>query len=204
MTQNRNGILIVLSSPSGGGKTTIYRAVLKQHPEYKYSVSATTRPRRGKEQDGTDYFFLSDEEFLEKVDNGEFVEWAFVHGYRYGTLKSTVRDALSHGDVLLFDLDVQGADAMKKAFPDDVVNIFILPPSREELRKRLTARKTDQPDVINLRLRNAEGEVKKAITYDYIVINDDLDTAINRVDSIITAELCRPEMQLPISGWGLE
>ncbi len=204
MSANRRGILIVLSSPSGGGKTTIYRAILERHPEYKYSVSATTRPRRGEEQNGIDYFFLSDEEFLEKIDSGEFVEWAFVHGYRYGTLKSTVKKALSEGDVLLFDLDVQGADAMKKTFPDEVVNIFILPPSREELRKRLTARKTDQPDVINLRLRNAEGEVKKAINYDYIVINDDLNTAINQVDSIVTAELCRPQMQLPILGWGLK
>ncbi|MCD6417362.1 guanylate kinase [bacterium] len=202
--KKRRGILIVLSSPSGGGKTTIYRAILERHPSYKYSVSATTRPMRNGEVDGIDYHFLTDEEFLRKIDAGEFVEWAFVHGYRYGTLKSTVNDALSSGEVLLFDLDVQGADAMQKAFPDDVVNIFILPPSREELRRRLTARKTDQPDVINLRLRNAENEVKKAVNYDYIVINDDLETAISQVDAIITAELCRPAMQLPIEGWNLK
>ena len=196
--KNSKGLLVVLLSPSGGGKTTIYRAILERHPEFMYSISATTRPPRINEINGVDYIFLSDDEFLNKIDNGEFIEWAFVHGYRYGTLRATVESALKKGAVMLFDLDVQGADAMKKKFPEDVVNIFILPPTREELKRRLIMRKTDKEDVIELRLRNADAEVKKAMEYDYIVINDDLNIAIDKVDAIISAELCRPQRQREI------
>lgn len=197
----RKGMLVVLSSPSGGGKTTIYRAILKAHPDYLYSISATTRPMRPNERNGVDYIFLTDEQFQRSIDSNEFVEWAFVHGYRYGTLRLTVENALAKDAVILFDLDVQGADAMKAAFPDETVNIFILPPTKDELRRRLQERKTDPPDVITLRLKNAEREVKSADKYDYIVINDDLETAISCVDAIIVAELCRPQRKLPIKGW---
>ena len=201
MPANRKGLLVVLSSPSGGGKTTIYRAILEKHPEHTYSVSATTRPMRPNEVHGKDYSFFSEEEFAAKIARGEFIEWAFVHGYRYGTLHSTVGKALENGEVMLFDLDVQGAESMAKAFPDDVVNIFILPPTREELKKRLVARQTDNLDVITQRLKNAEDEILRATKYDYLVVNDNLDKCIAQIDAIITAELCRPKRQLPLDGW---
>jgi len=195
------GLLIVISSPSGGGKTTVFRAILKRHPQYRYSISATTRPMRENERDGYDYFFLTDDEFDRKIEAGEFVEWAFVHNYRYGTLKSFVDDALKNGDVMIFDLDVQGADSMQRIYPYESVLVFLLPPSREELKRRLLARKTDSIEVINRRLKNAEDEIKRIPQYDYLVINDDLNLCIEKVDSIITAELCRPHRVQPVEGW---
>ena len=203
MSVSDKGLLVVLSSPSGGGKTTIYRAILGRHADYLYSVSATTRPPRGNEHDGVDYHFLSEEKFMRKIEAGDFVEWAYVHGHRYGTLKSASKEALEKGAVMLLDLDVQGADSMKKAFPEHAVNIFILPPARVELEKRLRARGTDSPDVIAQRLINAEGEIRQALSYDYLAINDDLTKCIDVVDSIITAELCRPWRVLPLEGWGI-
>ncbi|MCD6532382.1 guanylate kinase [bacterium] len=200
----RKGLLVVISSPSGGGKTTVYRAILSRHPDYKYSVSTTTRPPRTNERHGVDYFFLSDEEFDEKIKNGEFVEWAYVHGHRYGTLKKFVEESLASDEVLIFDLDVQGAASMKAAYPDESVLIFLLPPSREELRQRLIRRGTDPIEVIEQRLKNAEQEIKRIPEYDYLVINDDLQQCIDRVDAIITAELCRPFRVLPVPGWGIE
>ncbi|RKZ31508.1 guanylate kinase, partial [bacterium] len=162
---------------------------------------ATTRPPRNNEKNGYDYFFLSDEEFDKKIENDEFVEWAWVHGYRYATLKKVVDNALKNNNVLIFDLDVQGADSMKSAYPREAVLIFLLPPTREELRKRLMQRKTDSPEIIAQRLKNAELEIKKITEYNYLVINDDLENCIQSVDSIITAELCRPQRILPVDGW---
>ena len=199
----QKGLLVVISSPSGGGKTTVYRAILARHSEYKYSVSATTRPPRPNEQHGVDYFFLSDEEFDQKLANGEFVEWAWVHGHRYGTLKKFVEEALANDEVLIFDLDVQGAAAIKSAYPHNAVLIFLLPPSREELKQRLLRRGTDAPEEIEQRLKNAEKEVKRIPEYDYLVINDDLQKCIDKVDAIITAELCRPFRVLPVPGWNI-
>ncbi len=196
-------MLVVLSSPSGGGKTTVYRALLERHPDFMYSVSATTRPPRPNERNGVDYHFLSDEEFERRVEAGDFVEWAWVHGHRYGTLHATVKSALARGAVMLFDLDVQGAAAMKAAYPAQTITIFILPPSRKELARRLFARGTDSQEVIEVRLRNADEEVKRAHEYDYIVINDDLAACIDTVDCIIRSELCRPHRVLPIAGWEL-
>ena len=196
--KSQKGLLVVISSPSGGGKTTVFKAILKKHPDYKYSVSATTRPIRGNEKDGVDYSFLSDEEFDKKIKSDEFVEWALVHGHRYGTLKKFVRDALDNGDVIIFDLDVQGAVSMKEAYPVESVLIFLLPPSHKELKRRLHMRKTDTPEVIAQRLKNAEDEIKHISEYNYTVINDDLQLCIDKVDSIITVELSSPYRVLPI------
>ena len=193
----------MISSPSGGGKTTVFRAILKWRPMYRYSVSVTTRPPRRNETHGNDYFFISDDEFDNKIESGEFAEWAWVHGYRYGTLEQSINDALDTGDVIIFDLDVQGADSIKKAFPEEAILIFILPPSREELSRRLYARKTDMQDVIEQRIKNADEEVRRIYEYDYLVVNDALETCIDNVDSIISAELCRPGRILPIEGWQL-
>lgn len=192
------GLLVVLSSPSGGGKTSIYRGLLELNPSYRYSVSVTTRPPRPGEQDGIDYFFYDDEKFSQLILQGKFVEWALVHGYRYGTLKETVYNALASGDVLLFDLDVQGAESIKQEFFEDAISVFILPPSRAELERRLHERKTDSDEMIKLRLRNADEEVAKANRFDYIVINDILENCIKKIDCIIKAELCRARRMLPI------
>ena len=199
--QKGKGLLVVISSPSGGGKTTVFQAILSRHPQYKYSISATTRPARGNEKNGYDYFFLTDEQFDAKIKAGDFVEWAFVHGHRYGTIKKFVDKALEDGDVLIFDLDVQGANSMQKVYPSESILVFLLPPSREELKQRLLARKTDSIEVISQRLKNAENEIKRIPQYDYLVINDDLNVCIDKVDSIITAELCRPDRLLPVKGW---
>lgn len=203
MNKLRKGLLVVLSSPSGGGKTTIFHAILKKHPNYSYSISTTTRPPRANEKNGMDYHFISEKQFLEKIKKGEFVEWAFVHGYRYGTLKTTVQEAFERESIILFDLDVQGAESMKKAFPIDAVNIFILPPTPVELEKRLRARKSDSDKVIEQRLKNAEEEIKRTPHYDYVVINDELEWAVSQVDFIIEAELCRPRRILPLPEWKL-
>lgn len=196
--EHKKGLLVVLASPSGGGKTSIYRELLARNPSYKYSVSATTRPPRQGEQNGVDYFFYDDNKFVEMIANGEFIEWAWVHGYRYGTLKRTLQEALSSASVMLFDLDVQGAKSIKQRFPDDTVTIFILPPSRAELERRLRVRGTDSDEIIKLRLKNADEEVARIGEFDYILVNDILESCVQKIECIITAELCKTHRFLPI------
>ena len=183
---------IILSAPSGGGKTTIARRLLAERRDLGYSVSCTTRAPRGAEANGKDYHFLTRAEFEARRDAGEFAEWARVHGNLYGTLKSTVQQVLDEGRHVMMDIDVQGAKAFHAAFPDAVL-IFVLPPSADVLRDRLATRSTDSPEALALRLRNARDELRAIADYHYVVVNDDLDRAVGQVGAIIDAESMRRE-----------
>ena len=186
----RSGLLVVLSSPSGGGKTSVCKKILSANPEFRYSVSVTTRPPRENEIDGKDYYFKTKEEFAELVAKDAFAEWAFVHGYYYGSLRAPILSALADGAILIFDIDVQGGTKLKKSY-EEAVLIFILPPSYDELVRRLKQRGTESKEQFELRLKNALWEYTFWPKYDYLVINDDLDEATDRVYSIIKAEQSR-------------
>ncbi len=177
-------LLIVLSSPSGGGKTTICKALAASHPELKISVSATTRQPRKSEVHGIDYYFMSEKEFFERVKNQEFIEYENVHGYYYGTLKAEVEKLLKNGYSVLFDIDVNGALTIKKIFPQAIL-IFIRPPSLEELKRRLQHRRTDNPQEIEKRLKRLPEEYEKARRFDYDIINDNLEETIQKIYQII-------------------
>lgn len=183
----KKATLVVISSPSGGGKTTISQKILRKHKEYLYSISATTRRKRKNEKEGKDYFFLSEKRFDRIRKRGGFVEWATVHGENYGTLKEFVNQAEKEERVALFVLDVQGGMAIKKKYPKSVL-IFLLPPSLEELRNRLVWRGTDKTDEVNKRLETALKEIKFWSKYDYVVINKNLEQTVNMVEKIIEAE----------------
>jgi guanylate kinase len=187
---------VILSSPSGGGKTTIARALLGQRRDVGYSVSATTREPRKGEVDGVDYFFLTRDEFELGVQRGEFAEWAMVRGQRYGTLKREVERVLSSGKHVIMDIDVQGAKLLLEAFPVSVL-IFLLPPSADVLVERLRGRRSEGPEALIRRLETAVEELKAVSMYHYIVTNDRLEIAVARVSSIIDAESTRRERREP-------
>ena len=183
--------VVVISGPSGAGKSSFVKALLGRYPrDLVYSVSATTRPRRAHEAEGRDYFFLGREEFQRRVDAGEFVEHAEVHGELYGTLKSQTEAVLRSGRNVLLDIDVQGGRSVRRIYADGVY-IFVLPPSLADLEERLRARGTDSEERIKLRLENARREIAIAREYDYAVVNDDLEDATRKVLAIIEAETCR-------------
>ncbi|MCK5733558.1 MAG: guanylate kinase [Candidatus Latescibacteria bacterium] len=186
------GFIVVVSAPSGGGKTTICKAVLERQQRAILSVSATTRPRAQGEREGIDYLFVSQEVFRSKIDQGAFAEWAEVHGHLYGTLSDTVRAAIDRGGILILDIDIEGAQQIRAAFPDSV-SIFIVPPSLRVLEERLRARGRDTQEAIENRLLRVAREMKEIARYDYVVINDDFDGAVDQVDAIFTAEGCRRE-----------
>lgn len=186
--RNKKGMLLVLSSTSGGGKSTIYRALLERDDNFEFSVSLTTRPPRGGEVGGVDYNFVSEETFDEMIAQGKLAEWAVVHGNKYGTLKKYVNEALEKGVVMIFEIDVQGAAQLKAAYPEDSVLVFIAAPSAEETERRLRARETNTEEDIELRLKNAREEIEHFEEYDYLVINDLLEEAIEDVYSIARAE----------------
>lgn len=179
------GRLVVISAPSGAGKTTICRHLQKAHPDWRFSVSATTRPRRSHETDGEDYTFLTDRQFDEYVAAGRLVEWEWVHGHRYGTLRSTLEETLQKGEALLLDVDVKGGVNIKRQFPEDTIAIFIDVPDLETLTQRLKGRGTENQDVINQRLAGIPQELKHKKNYDYVVVNDNLDRAVNEIEAII-------------------
>jgi guanylate kinase len=183
---------IILSAPSGGGKTTIARALLKQRSDIGYSVSCTTRQPRGNEVHAKDYYFLSRTDFLTKRQRGEFAESAEVHGNLYGTLRSEVLRVLESGQHVLMDIDVQGAVQFTRVFPQSVT-IFILPPSAEVLLDRLRGRQTESAQQLADRLQSALQELQSVDEYEYVVVNDDLDLAIKRITSIIEAEVSSRE-----------
>lgn len=184
------GLVAILSSPSGTGKTTICRQLLSRHDDYRFSISATTRPKRGRERDGFDYHFISEKKFDSMKKRGEFAEWAIVFGHRYGTPHSEIRRAISRCEVLLCDVDVQGGMNLKKNFKE-AVTIFIIPPSRAELKRRLFRRRTDSREQMKLRLKTAVWEIEFWKKYDYVVVNDNLKDAVDEVDKIIAAERAR-------------
>lgn len=186
----RKGILFVLSAPSGAGKTSISRELLARHPELRESISYTTRAMRPGEKDGVDYHFVSREQFDRMVREGAFVEWAEVHGNCYGTARETLRQASNQGCDILLDIDVQGAAQLRSSALEGVF-LFILPPGMNELRQRLAGRNTDSVEVIERRMNNAVGEIREAVHFDYIVVNDDLQEAIATVEAILAAERVR-------------
>ena len=187
----RRGLMLVLSSPSGAGKSTIARNLLETDSGLELSVSVTTRPRRGSEIDGVHYHFHTQREFDRLRDSDALLEWAEVHGNCYATPREPAEAALLEGRDMLFDIDWQGAAQLREKMPVDIVSIFILPPSMRELRERLKRRAEDQDSVIDARLKNARDEIEHWRDYDYVVINDDLDRSFGEVRAIVTAERLR-------------
>jgi guanylate kinase len=195
-TRRRRGLLIVLSSPSGAGKTTISRMLRESDPDIAMSVSVTTRPRRPGETEGVDYHFVDEAEFDRLIETGEFVEWAPVFGYRYGTPKAPVKDALREGRDILFDIDWQGTQQLHSAMGEDLVRIFILPPSMPELERRLRERGTDPEDVVADRMHRAAGEIGHWAEYDYVLVNADMDKCLGKVQTIVNAERLKRARQV--------
>ena len=183
------GKLIVISAPSGCGKTTIAKAILAKYPMMLFSVSATTRPIRPGEINGKDYFFLTRQEFEDRIGIGDLVEWEEIYGNYYGTLKSEIRRALDHSYSMMFDVDVKGALSIRRHFPNDSVLIFIKPPSMEVLKKRLENRKTENPETLKRRLDRVPMELKQDSQFDFQVVNDDLEKAVVEVDEIVQNNL---------------
>ena len=183
----RRGLLFVLSSPSGAGKTTIARMLLDQDSGISLSVSATTRPMREGEVEGRDYHFVTDAEFDRMVESGQFLEWAHVFGRRYGTLENEVRKSIDAGCDVLLDIDWQGTQQLKQVDPD-IVRVFILPPSMAELERRLRARGTDSDEVIASRMERAAAEISHWAEYDYVLVNEDKETCLGKVHAILEAE----------------
>ena len=192
---HRRGLMFILSSPSGAGKTTMSHKLLMADEEIKLSVSATTRPKRPGEVDGIDYHFVSDAEFDRMVEKDEFYEWANVFDYRYGTPKAYIRKGLKEGEDFLFDIDWQGTQQLYQKDQQDVVSVFILPPSLTELRRRLESRAQDSAQVIDGRMERARSEISHWAEYDYVVINDDVDECFVKVRGILHAERMRRTRQ---------
>jgi guanylate kinase len=193
---SRRGLLIVLSSPSGAGKSTLSRMLMDADPEITMSVSATTRPKRPGEDEGVHYHFVDDARFDELIEAGEFVEWAPVFGYRYGTPKAPVKDALRDGRDILFDIDWQGTQQLQAAMGEDLVTIFVLPPSMAELERRLVARGTDSEEVIRDRMSRDASEISHWPEYEYVLLNNDADECLEQVRSIVAAERLKRQRQI--------
>ena len=188
----QNGKLIIFSAPSGSGKTTIVKRLLSTFPQFEFSISATSRQPRGEERNGVDYFFLTQEEFRQKVAENAFVEWEEVYnGTCYGTLRSEMERIWAKGNVIIFDVDVMGGINLKRIFGDDACSIFIKAPSVEALRERLIGRGTDSAETIKKRVAKAEFELSKASEFDFVVVNDILDNAVAETEQIITDFLKR-------------
>ncbi len=187
----RRGVLLIVASPSGAGKTSLCRRLMADHGGLELSISMTTRPIRPGEVDGRDYNFVSHEEFQRLVDQDAFLEWADVHGQRYGSPRGPIDRALAEGRDVLFDIDWQGAAQVAEKCPEDAVRVFILPPSLEELRRRLITRSQDAPDVIERRIKNAKGEIEHCDVFDYVFVNDDFDRSYAELAHIYHAERSR-------------
>jgi len=194
-TLHRRGLMLILSSPSGAGKTTIARKLLEEDGEIAMSVSVTTRPMRDGEVEGRDYYFVDQAEFDRMVEDNAFYEWATVFGHSYGTPKAQIRAGLKDGCDFLFDIDWQGTQQLYQKAEVDVVRVFILPPSLEELHRRLIGRNTDAPEVIAARMARAQAEISHWDGYDYVVVNDDVETCFGKVREILDAERMRRTRQ---------
>jgi guanylate kinase len=191
MEPKRRGLMLVLSSPSGAGKTTLARRLLEAEPGVEMSISCTTRKQRNGEVEGRDYHFIDRETFAGMRDRGEFLEWAVVFDNYYGTPRKPVEELLAVGLDVLFDVDWQGAQSLRDDSPDDVVTVFILPPSGKALEQRLTERAQDAPEIVAARMRGASNEIQHWGEYDYVVINHDIDQALAAVRAILAAERLR-------------
>jgi guanylate kinase len=190
------GEIFVITAPSGTGKTTLLKPLLAADPRLRFSISYTTRPPRPGEVAGQDYFFVSPTEFRRLRDSGALVEWVEQFGYEYGTAREWVREMVQSGTDLVFDLDSRGARALKNDFPQSTL-IFILPPSLAELKRRLSSRGRLAPDELARRLENGRAELREAHWFDYLVINDDLPTALSHLQAIVTAARCRTSQVWP-------
>ncbi len=195
----RRGLMLVLSSPSGAGKTTLSRLLLKADRNVKLSVSVTTRPKRRGEVDGHDYHFIDPVRFAAMVKAGELLEWAEVFGHRYGTPRAPVIEALRAGRDVLFDIDWQGTQQLREKARDDLVSVFILPPSVKELERRLHSRAQDTHAIIGARMDKAAGEMSHWPEYDYVIVNTDIDLAFAEVCAILAAERLKRERQIGLS-----
>jgi guanylate kinase len=195
----RRGLMLVLSSPSGAGKTTLSRKLLEADPGVELSVSVTTRKQRPGEVDGHDYHFIDAARFEAMVKQGELLEWAQVFGHRYGTPRAPVEAALANGHDVLFDIDWQGTQQLRDKAAPDLVSIFVLPPSMSDLEQRLRRRAQDPDDVIRARMATAADEMSHWAEYNYIVINTDIDRAFNEVQTILAAERLKRERQTGLS-----
>jgi guanylate kinase len=191
-------LLLVLSSPSGAGKTTLTRRLLQAHPELTFSVSHTTRPPRGNEVDGKDYHFVTPLTFDQMVAADAFAEWAHVHQNRYGTAKSEIERARTTHQGIVFDIDFQGARQLQAVYPD-LTTIFILPPSMDELRRRLVGRGTDEPEAIEKRFQQATVEIANYGLFQYLLVNEDVDRAFARLEAILVAERCKRTRLAPVA-----
>ena len=180
----KKGHLFIISAPSGAGKSTILKAILREDPVVRYSISYTTRPLRSNEWDGVDYYFISDAAFRKKIDSGELAEWAEVHGHLYGTPTKFLVDSLNRGYDILFDIDVEGAKRLYPKYPEAIL-VFIAPPSTEELKRRLAERGMDSAEAIEQRLNNAKAEMAEAERYHHVIVNDDLLKAVSELKAII-------------------
>jgi len=199
MEIKRRGLMLVLSSPSGAGKTTLSRMLLESDANVVLSISATTRPKRPNEQDGRDYFFVGQDIFESMAKAGEFLEHATVFDHRYGTPQKPVREALEAGRDVLFDIDWQGTQQLKEKAGEDLVSIFVLPPSHDELERRLKTRAQDSPDVVARRMAKAESEISHWAEYDYVIVNRDANAALSAIRSILAAERLRRSRQIGLS-----
>lgn len=191
----RMGIILVICAPSGAGKTTLVRRLLKEFPNLTYSISCTTRPPRAGEKEGVDYSFISKEAFLEMRAKNLFAEWAQVHGNFYGTPLENTWDKLTQGKDVVFDIDVQGAEQLKQSLGALGAFVFISPPSKQEMARRLLTRNTDTREAICQRLQNAEKELREAHWFDALIINDDLERAYDDLRSVYLAETLVPSRQ---------
>ena len=193
--------MLVLSSPSGAGKSTISRALLEREPRLEMSVSMTTRPKRPGEVEGTDYFFVDKKTFQAKVEAGEFLEHATVFDNSYGTPKGPVQKSLKAGNDVLFDVDWQGTQQLAQSAPQDVVRIFILPPSIEELERRLHTRAQDSDEVVRKRMAKATSEMSHWDAYDYVIVNEDVEISVGRLQAILAAERLKRHRQVGLGGF---
>ncbi len=195
----RRGLMLVLSSPSGAGKTTISRALLERDPTLEMSVSVTTRPRRPGEKEGRDYYFIDPTEFALMRNRQELLEHAKVFDHYYGTPRAPVEDAIARGRDIVFDIDWQGTQQLKQTARDDLVSVFILPPSTAELERRLQTRARDPKDVVARRMAKVVDEISHWAEYDYIIVNRDVEESVRHVEAIVTAERLRRERQTGIT-----
>lgn len=199
LTIERRGLLLVLSSPSGAGKTTMAKRLLSADPTIKLSVSLTTRPRRPAEVEGQDYFFVDDATFQARRDSGELLEWAQVFNHSYGTPRGPVEAALASGQDILFDIDWQGAQQIAETMAQDLVRVFVLPPSGQILEERLRNRAQDSAEVVSDRMARASDEISHWGEYDYVIVNDDLELSCQSLFAILTAERHRRERQMGLA-----